>query len=129
MRTRCIYEKKSVIKVVTKWLFKYHFSFFIGKLFPLIYTCYCHLLYNLTLLNKREMIFEQPFLTTLVTTLSLILLLYFYSLSSFFSLYCYCSTTREKKDCHPKLFKIGCQNIIPLNKIQCHSFRFSTFYF
>lgn len=49
-----------------------------------------------------------------MTTFSIIFSSYFYSFSSFFSFYCYCSIRMEKKSCHPKLFEIKCQNIIPL---------------
>jgi len=27
----------------------------------------------------------------------------------------------EEKSCHPKLFEIGCQNIIPLDRIGCQN--------
>jgi len=42
------------------------------------------------------MIFVQPFYDNFLTIFSLILTLYFYSLSSFFSLYCFEPIEREK---------------------------------
>ena len=67
--------------------------------------------------NKKNDIWTTIFNNFGDNSLSLILSLYFYSLSSFFSLYCYCPIRREEKGCHPKLFKIGCQNITPLSTI------------
>jgi len=49
-----------------------------------------------------------------VTTFSLILSLYFYSFSSFFSLYYFCPIRKEEKRLSIKLFDFGCPNITPI---------------
>jgi hypothetical protein len=58
--------------------------------------------------SKREMIFIQPLYYNFLTTFSLILTLYSYSLSSFFSLYCFGPMRREKMKVVNKVVTNGC---------------------
>jgi len=62
-----------------------------------IYNYYLIFLFY-SLLSNREMIFVQPFCDNLLTTFSLILTLYSYSLSSFFSLHWFWPMKKEKKE-------------------------------
>jgi len=65
----------------------------------------------ISLTIDREMIFVQPLYYNFLTTLSLILTLYFYSLSSFFSLYCFGPMRREQIKVVIKVVPIGCTYI------------------
>ena len=59
----------------------------------------------------RVMIFVQPLYYNLLTTFSLILTLYSYYISSFFSLYCFGPMKREKMKVVIKVVPNGCTYI------------------
>jgi len=67
------------------------------------------------MINYRGMIFVQPLCYNFLITFSLILTLYFYSLSSFFFLYCFGPMKREKMKVVNKVVTNDCTYITTLN--------------
>ena len=81
------------------------------------FKLWCHKTINMSqprVISTWEMIFVQPFSNNFLTTFSLILVLCFYSLSSFFSLYCFWPIIEEKNKVVMKVVRKRCTNITTL---------------